>query len=132
MEKRALNPDSLPPAPGYSQIVRVEGGTTIYIAGQVAWDNEGNVVGAGDFAAQTRQVFTNLATALAEAGAAPSDLVRIGIYVVDHDAGKLGIVRSIRDEILGADPPPASTLLGVQRLALPDLLIEADAIAVIP
>jgi enamine deaminase RidA (YjgF/YER057c/UK114 family) len=131
MEKKALSPSSLPPAPGYSQIVQVTGGTTIYIAGQVAWDQEGNLVGKDDFEKQARQVFTNLVTALAEAGATPSDLVRVGIYVVDHDLDKLRIVRGVRDEILDVDPPPASTLLGVQRLAVPDLLIEVDAIAVI-
>jgi enamine deaminase RidA (YjgF/YER057c/UK114 family) len=131
MEKNALSPSSLPPAPGYSQIVQVTGGTTIYIAGQVAWDREGNLVGKDDFEKQARQVFTNLVTALAEAGATPTDLVKVGIYVVDHDVDKLSIVRGVRDEIFDVDPPPASTLLGVQRLAVPDLLIEVDAIAVI-
>jgi enamine deaminase RidA (YjgF/YER057c/UK114 family) len=131
MEKKALSPSSLPPAPGYPQLVQVSGGTTIYIAGQVAWDQEGNLVGKDDFEKQARQVFDNLVTALAEAGATPSDLVKVGIYVVDHDLDKLRIVRGARDEIFNVDPPPASTLVGVQRLALPDLLIEVDAIAVI-
>lgn len=131
MQRRAFNPPSLPPAAGYSQIVEVSGGTTIFIAGQVAWDQEGRLVGPGDLEAQARQVFANLATALAEAGGTPADLVRVGIYVVDHDVEKLGVIRTVRDEILQADPPPASTLIGVQSLALPDLLIEVDAIAVI-
>lgn len=131
MAKSAFNPQTLPPASGYSQIVQVRGGTTVYIAGQVAWDETGRLVGAGDFEAQTRQVFTNLLRALEEAGATPADLVKIGIYVVDHDAEKLAVIRRIRDQIFQADPPPASTLLGVHRLALPDLLIEVDAIAVI-
>ena len=131
MEKTALNPPSLPPAPGYSQIVKVSGGTTIYIAGQVSWDQEGNLVGEGDLEGQARQVFTNLVTALAEAGAQPSDLVKVGIYVVDHDLDKLKVIRSVRDQIFNVDPPPASTLLGVDRLALPDLLLEVDAIAVV-
>lgn len=131
MEKSAFNPKSLPPAPGYSQIVTVSGGTTIYIAGQVAWDQEGNLVGEGDLEEQARQVFTNLVTALAEAGAQPSDLVKIGIYVVDHDLDKLKVIRGVRDQIFNVDPPPASTLLGVECLALPDLLLEVDAIAVV-
>jgi len=131
MEKIALSPSTLPPAPGYSQIVKVSGGTTIYIAGQVALDEEGQQVGEGDLEQQARQVFTNLVTALSEAGATTSDLVRIGIYVVDHDLDKLQLVRRVRDEVLSVDPPPASTLLGVERLALPDFLIEADAIAVV-
>jgi enamine deaminase RidA (YjgF/YER057c/UK114 family) len=76
-------------------------------------------------------VFTNLVAALAVVRAQPSDLVKIGIYVVDHGPEKLRVIRSVRDEILQAEPPPASTLIGVQSLALPDLLIEVDAIAVI-
>lgn len=132
MEKTALNPSTLPPAPGYSQIVKVSGGTSIYIAGQVAWDEQGQLVGGDDLEAQARQVFTNFVTALAEAGAQPSDLVKIGTYVVDHDPDKLKVIRGVRDEILRADPPPASTLLGVQRLALPELLLEVDGIAVVP
>jgi enamine deaminase RidA (YjgF/YER057c/UK114 family) len=131
MEKLTYNPSTLPPAAGYSQIVQVSGGATVYIAGQVAWDVEGNLVGAGDFEAQARQVFTNLVAALAVVRAQPSDLVRIGIYVVDHGPEKLRVIRSVRDEILQAEPPPASTLIGVQSLALPDLLIEVDAIAVV-
>jgi enamine deaminase RidA (YjgF/YER057c/UK114 family) len=131
MEKSALNPSTLPPAPGYSQIVKVSGGTTIYVAGQVALDEQGQLVGEGDLEKQARHVFTNLVTALSEAGATTSDLVRIGIYVVDHDLDKLQLVRRVRDEVLYVDPPPASTLLGVERLALPGFLIEADAIAVV-
>ena len=131
MKRIHSSPQSLPPAPGYSQIVQVSGGTSIYIAGQVPLNETGQIVGGDDLEKQTRQVFTNLVTALAEAGAEPSDLVKIGIFVVDHDTDKLGLIRRVRDEILDVDPPPASTLLGVQRLALPEFLIEADAIAVI-
>lgn len=131
MEKTTLNPSSLPPALGYSQIVKVSGGTTIYIAGQVAWDERGELVGEGDLERQASQVFSNVVVALAEAGATPSDLVKVGIYVVEHDVDKLNVIRGVRDQIFNVDPPPASTLLGVERLALPDLLIEVDAIAVV-
>jgi enamine deaminase RidA (YjgF/YER057c/UK114 family) len=93
-------------------------------------DVEGRLVGDGDFETQTRQVFSNLLAALSEAGAEVSDLVKIGIYVVDHSPEKLGVVRQVRDEILG-DDPPVSTLLGVDRLAFPGLMIEVDAVAVI-
>jgi enamine deaminase RidA (YjgF/YER057c/UK114 family) len=127
--RESVNPPSLPTPAGYSQVVRVSGGTTIYIAGQVAWDEDGNLVGATDFEAQTRQVFHNLAAALAVFDAALSDLVRIGIYVVDHDSSKLQTIRLVRDEFFGDITPPASTLLGVEGLAVPDLMIEVDAIA---
>lgn len=127
--RQAINPPSLPSPPGYSQVVRVSGGTTIHIAGQVAWDSAGNLVGDGDFEAQTRQVFTNLVEALRSVGARVDDLVRIGIYVVDHDSATLETIRRVRDELFGAITPPASTLLGVQRLAVPGLMIEVDGVA---
>lgn len=129
--REAISPSSLPTPPGYSQVVRVSDGTTIYIAGQVAWDSDNNLVGSGDFEAQTRQVFTNLDTALAVVDAGLDDLVKICIYVVDHDGDKLDAIRRVRDEFFGDITPPASTLLGVQRLALPELMIEIDGIAVL-
>lgn len=129
--RQTINPETLPPPPGYSQVVKVSGGTTIYLAGQVAWDRDRNIVGDGDFEAQTRQVFQNLVEALAAAGAGLADLVRIGIYVVDHDLDKMAIVRRVRDELMGDATPPASTLLGVAALAVPGLMIEIDGIAVL-
>lgn len=131
MRKQEFNPESLPAPAGYSQIVQVAAGTTLYISGQVSLDENGDLVGEGDFRAQTRQVFNNLVRALHATGATPSDLVRIGIYVVDHDAAKLAVVRAVRDQILGVDHPPASTLLGVAALALPELMIEVDALATV-
>lgn len=127
--KEAINPRSLPPPPGYSQVVRVSNGTTVYIAGQVAWDEEGNLVGTDDFEAQTRQVFANLVTALHSVGSELAHLVKIGIYVVDHDPEKLDVIRRVRDGVFGDITPPASTLLGVDGLAVPGLMIEVDAIA---
>jgi enamine deaminase RidA (YjgF/YER057c/UK114 family) len=131
MEKHAINPPTLPAPPGYSQVVQVSGGSTIFISGQVSLGASGEVVGAGNLEQQARQVFANLNTALAAAGATSDDLVRIGIYVVGHDDDKLALVRRVRDEELPANPPPASTLLGVERLAIDDFLIEVDGIAVI-
>jgi enamine deaminase RidA (YjgF/YER057c/UK114 family) len=127
--RESINPPSLPPPPGYSQVVRVSGGTTAYIAGQVAWDADGKLIGEGDFEAQTRHVFANLETALAVVDCGFGDLVKIGIYVVDHDRAKLEAIRRVRDEFFGAITPPASTLLGVERLAVPGLLIEIDGVA---
>lgn len=127
--REAVNPPSLPTPLGYSQVVRAAGATTIHIAGQVAWDQEGNLVGDGDFEAQTRQVFTNLEAALGAVDCSFADLVKIGIYVVDHDGSKLEVIRHVRDELFGDITPPASTLLGVERLAVPDLMIEVDGVA---
>lgn len=129
--REAINPETLPPPPGYSQVVKVSGGTTVYLAGQVAWDLDRNIVGEGDFEAQTRQVFHNLIEALSAAGAGLADLVKIGIYVVDHDLEKMAVIRRVRDELLDGITPPASTLLGVDALAVPGLMIEVDGIAVV-
>lgn len=125
----AINPPTLPTPPGYSQVIRVSGGTTIYIAGQVAWDAENNLVGRNDFETQTRQVLTNLVAALDAVDAGVEDLVKIGIYVVDYDTDKLDVIRRVRDEFFGDITPPTSTLLGVSALAVPDLMIEIDGIA---
>ncbi|HSM43654.1 MAG TPA: RidA family protein [Acidimicrobiia bacterium] len=127
--REAINPPTLPTPPGYSQVIRVSGGTTIYIAGQVAWDSENNLVGRNDFETQTRQVLTNLVAALDAVDAGVEHLVKICVYVVDHDANKLDVIRRVRDEFFGDITPPTSTLLGVSTLALPDLMIEIDAVA---
>lgn len=131
MIRETIDPPSLPTPPGYSQIIRVSGGTTVYIAGQVAWDANNNLVGKHDFEAQTRQVLTNLVAALDAGGASLQDLVKICIYVVDHDEEKLDVIRTVRDEFFGDITPPTSTLLGVERLAVPGLMIEVDAVAVL-
>lgn len=129
--REAINPPTLPTPRGYSQVIRVSGGTTIYIAGQVAWDAENNLVGRNDFETQTRQVLANLVAALAAVDAGVEDLMKICIYVVHYDANKLDVIRRVRDEFFGDITPPTSTLLGVSALALPDLMIEIDAIAYI-
>jgi len=80
---RYLNPPNLSPPSGYTHVVEVNGGRTIYIAGQVAFDKSGNVVGAGDFAAQTTQVFENLKAGLAAVGASFKDVVKVNSYLAD-------------------------------------------------
>lgn len=132
MEKHAINPEVLGPTYGYTHVITVSGGRTIYVGGQISFDSEGLIVGRGDIQAQARLAFGNLKLALAAAGATPTDAVKIGIFVVGLDDDRLQVVRETRDEIFdfGADPP-TSTLLGVQALALPDLLIEVEAIAVV-
>jgi len=88
------------------------------------------VVGPGDMEAQTRQVFRNLGTVLAAAGASFGDLVKLTFFV--RDVTSLAAIRSVRDEFVDTADPPASTLVEVSRLAAPDLLIEIEAVAVAP
>jgi enamine deaminase RidA (YjgF/YER057c/UK114 family) len=113
---------------GYSQVVEVRGGRTLYISGQIAVDSSGNVVGSGDFNAQVKHVFANLKARLDEAGASFNDVVKLNFYLVDAD--NLQIVRDIRDAYVNREHPPASTLVVVKQLVRPDLLVEVDAIAV--
>jgi len=128
--RQFINPGPKPP--GYSQAVAVSGGRTVYFSGQIALDASGAVVGVGDFKAQARQVFENLKALLTASQATFADVVKVTYYVVGLDAERLRIVREIRDEYLPADNRPASTLVGVQALVRPDLLLEAEAVVVTP
>jgi reactive intermediate/imine deaminase len=123
-----LNPDALAPPAGYTHVVGVPVGRLFYISGQVPLDRSGDLVGAGEIAAQTRQVFENLSAALAAVGASWSDVVKLGYFLVD--VAHLQTVRAIRDEYLDTERPPASTLVEVSRLFRDDVLIEIEAIAV--
>ena len=123
-----INPTTLPTPPGYSQVVTAPGGTLIVIAGQVALDAAGTVVGPGDFATQTEQVFLNIVAALESAGAQTSDLIKLTTFVTD--LSHLAAFREMRDRFLDPAHPPASTLVQVSRLFRPEFLIEVEAMAV--
>jgi reactive intermediate/imine deaminase len=127
-ERRFLSPESLPPPFGYSHVVDAPAARVIYISGQVPLDANGQLVGDGDFEAQTRQVFENLAAALAAAGAGWQDVVKLNYYL--RDVGQIASVRAIRDEYVDTKRPPASTLVEVSRLFRDEVLIEIEAIAV--
>jgi len=127
-EKRFLTPATLSPPFGYSHVVEAPAGSIVYISGQVPLDAEGRLVGEGDFAAQTRQVFENLTHALEAAEATWSDVVKLDYFL--RDVGQIGAVRAIRDEFVDTANPPASTLVEVSSLFSPDVLVEIQAIAV--
>ena len=124
-----LNPPALSTPTGYTHVVQVHGGRTIYIAGQVALDKSGNLVGKGDFAAQTTQVFENLKSALAAGGATFDNLVKVTTFVTD--LSQMQTLRTIRGKYYGNNAP-ASTLVQITKLANDDLMIEIEAIAVVP
>jgi len=122
----------LPPANGYSHVVATKPGKMIFIAGQVAMNKEGKVVGVGDLKTQTEQAMLNLKTALAAAGADFSHVVKLNWYVKNFKTDQLPIIREVRARYLNKTNPPASTLAGVAELFLSDVLIEVEASAVIP
>jgi len=126
---RFHNPPTLPAAIGYSQVAEARGGRTIYVAGQVPLDTAGQLVGRGDPQTQTRQVFANIAAALAAAGATFRDVVKLTIFVVD--IGSLPAIRAVRDQYVDTARPPASSAVEVRRLFRDDVLLEIEAIAVV-
>jgi reactive intermediate/imine deaminase len=127
-EKRFLTPATLSPPFGYSHVVEAPAGTIVYISGQVPLDAEGQLVGEGDFEAQTRQVFENLTRALEAADAGWSDVVKLDYFL--RDVGQIAAVRAIRDEYVDTANPPASTLVEVSGLFRPDVLVEIQAVAI--
>ena len=127
---RFINPSTLAIPPGYTHVVEITHGRTIFIAGQVALDQAGQIVGQHDFRAQTQQVFENLKAALAAVGADFTRVVKLNMYVVD--ISQLPILREVRDRYVNTHHPPASTLVEVRRLAREDFLIEVEAVASLP
>lgn len=125
-----LRPEGLQNNPAYSHTVVASGARTIYISGQVAQDENGALVGAGDLGAQTTQVMHNLKLALAAAGATFADVVKITTYVVGYTPEMRPVIAAARAPHFPEGKPPASTLVGVQALAAPGWLIEIEAIAV--
>ncbi len=123
-----VNPSGLSKPTGYTHVVEVRGGRTLYISGQIAVDRNGNVVGKGDLKAQAQQVFENLQAALAAGGATFANVVKMTFFVTD--AAQVQVVRDVRDRYLEKEPP-ASTLVQVAALVRPELLIEVEAIAVV-
>jgi enamine deaminase RidA (YjgF/YER057c/UK114 family) len=114
---------------GYSHVVEVKGGRTLYIAGQIAVDKEGNLVGRGDFRAQVKQVFENLKARLEEGGASFKDVVKLNYYLTD--ASDLQALRETRNSYINTENPPASTLVVVKQLVREEYLLEIEAVAVI-
>lgn len=125
---RRLNPATLATPTGYTHVVEATGGRTLYISGQVSLDSTGTLVGAGDFRAQTEQVFENLRRALAAGGATFADVVKVNYYVTD--ATQVTVVRDVRSRYISTTHTPASTFVQVSRLARPEWMIEVEAIAV--
>ncbi len=130
-----VNPDGLPKPEAYFQAAIASGSRTVYLSGQVARNAQGEAVGEGDLAAQVEQAFLNVATALAGLGGSFDDVAKLTVYVVDWTGDKMdallaGAVRAA--ERLGINPVKPTTLIGVAALGEPDLLVEVDAIAVLP
>jgi len=126
------NPKTMPPPTGYSQVAEVTKGKIVLIAGQVAHDAAGKLVGENDFAAQVEQVFKNLDAAVKAAGGTFKDIVKINNYcVASVDPNQIAAYRTVRDRYVNTAAPPTSTFVYVSRLVRPGWLFEIDAMAVI-
>jgi 2-iminobutanoate/2-iminopropanoate deaminase len=128
MPYTSITPTEAKPVANYKMATRMEGGRLLYIAGQVARDAEGNVLGKGDIRLQARQVFQNLRQVLQAAGGDLSDLLKMTTYITRSE--DFPAVAEVRSSFFPGQLP-ASTLIIVTRLAQPDLLIEVEGMAAI-
>ena len=124
-----LAPSNMCKPAGYSHIAKVRAGEIVYIAGQVALDRNGAIVGKGDFRAQVEQVFQNLKTAVEAAGGTFRDVIKLNSYFVD--LAHAPVFREVRDRYIDAQNPPVSTAVQVAALVRPEFLVEIEAVAVV-
>ena len=126
---RSNPPTLFHPTDLISQVVTVTGKRMVYLSGQVAWDTEGNLVGRGDYAAQSAQIARNIDAALAAVGGTRDDIVEETVFVAGYTPG---LLHAIFDPLrAGTSTVPASTLIGVAALFDPDYLIEVRVIAAV-
>jgi enamine deaminase RidA (YjgF/YER057c/UK114 family) len=124
-----VRPEGSPPVNGYSHAV-ASTGPLVAVSGQVPLDGEGRLVGEGDAEAQVRQVYANLATALAAAGSGLDQVVKLTVYLTDMQ--DLPAFRRVRDEHQDPARPPACSLVQVAGLVHPAFRVEIEAWAVAP
>lgn len=112
----------------FSQGIVCDAGQMVFVAGQVALDADGAVIGAGDPAAQTEATLENLQRVLNEGGATLGDVVRLTVFLTDM--AYLPAVQEVRARYFPVDPPASSTI-EISALVVPELMVEIDAIAVV-
>ncbi len=124
MPRQVFSPDPERSPAGFSPATRA--GDTVYVSGQVALDEEGQVVGEGDCGAQAGQVFKNVEAVLKAAGATMDDLTKITAFLVD--VGDYEAYAAVRSDLFPKDGPASSTVI-ITELVRPDVLIEIEGIA---
>ncbi|MFK7770703.1 MAG: RidA family protein [Saprospiraceae bacterium] len=133
MKRETINPKSLFDSRqyGFSQIVVSNPGKMIFISGQVAWDEELNIVGENDLAKQTQKSLDNLEIAIKAAGGTLENIVMLRIYIVNYQKEDGAIINQILKGNFGTINPPASSWISVKGLANEKFMIEIEAQAVI-
>lgn len=135
MSVQSHNPVTLAKPQGFAHLSIAEGSKIVHIAGQTARDADGNLVGAGDLAAQCEQAYANVHAAVTAAGGTFDDIAKLTIFVVDWEPAKMAAIgegASRAAKRLGFRGLRPITLVGVAALVEPDLLIEIEAVAVLP
>jgi enamine deaminase RidA (YjgF/YER057c/UK114 family) len=130
MEKRWINPAGSPTPKSYHHSVAVEGGRTIYLSGQVAFDENRRIIGGNDVVAQTHRAMRNLQAAVEAGGGTLSDIVQITTHVVNYRPEHLEAITRAIAEFFAPEALPTNTLVGVLSLSTEGLLIEIGGIAV--
>jgi enamine deaminase RidA (YjgF/YER057c/UK114 family) len=127
--RELIDPPELHPAPGFSHVTIARGQRLVCLAGQVALRPDFSVIGEGDLAEQTRAAMRNLEVALTAAGATWDDVVRRTIYTTEPT--RFDVITPAIEEVQGSTEHPSQTIVGVTGLAVPGLLIEIEATAVL-
>ena len=132
MSLTVIHPPGMPRPSGYSYGVAARGGTTIHVAGQIAWDAERRMVGVGDIVRQFEQTLRNFQAVVAAGGGTPRDVAKLTIYVLDKKDyfAKAKAIGAVYKAFFG-DHYPAMTLVEVRDLAERDQLIEIEGVAVV-
>lgn len=126
------NPAQLFTPDGFCHVVKAPlQGDLIFISGQVSYDENGEVVGVGDIAAQTQRIFENLETILETVGASLTDVVKYTFYVKNMDSEQIQKIRQVRSQFIDKDALPTSTMVGISALAKEELLLEVEAYALV-
>lgn len=130
MRRQYLNPKELFDPRFFTHTVALSGPVKlVWVSGQVSYDRDGHVIGAGDMRAQAEQVFRSLTHNLRAAGATWADVVKINGYMVNLNPDDVNVFREVRSRFLDPKRLPASTLVGVTRLVHDDLLLEVEVVA---
>jgi 2-iminobutanoate/2-iminopropanoate deaminase len=128
---KSINPAKGPKIPGISAGMVADSGKLLFLSGHVPLDGDNKLSGS-DLPSQLKQVFENMDLTLKEAGASFKDVARVTIYVANLAPDMIGSIRMERDKWINLERPPASTVLGVQAFYRPDILVEVEAVAVLP
>jgi len=128
-QAQAVIVPGVPGVPGFSTAIKV--GPTLYLAGQVPLDSAGRLVAPGVLAAQAGQAFANMARVIRAVRGVPADLVKITAYVADYDTSAVAVLRRTIEPYLEPAAPAALTVVGVDRLPEPGMLVVLDGVAVL-